>query len=257
MKINFLGTGCGRPTAQRFNTSMAFEYDERIFMMDCGEPCTALLKRQGLSPGMVTDIFISHMHCDHVSGLPMLLREIWKSRVNGEASLSVEDRVNLYVPSCANPSIMEAVNIISGSPRNVNSFAKLVNLHSLESNAVIEREGFSVIPYRNTLPDEIESYAFLIRVDDLRLFYSGDLSKNFETIEAYLNDLDLLILESSHVKLKTSAIELQGKDIRKIVLTHLRWLYHGEEEKVLANVREYFSQDDVSIAHDGLVIELD
>ncbi len=251
MKIHFLGTACGRPTAHRFNTSMAVEHDEGIFMLDTGEPCTALLKKKDLSPGMVTDIFLSHMHCDHVSGFPMLVRESSKCRKNGEVPIGRDKGVNVYLPESACSGIIKMMELFARS-----SITEYMNIHPLKSGKQIEKKGFTVIPYANTYPDQIESYAFLICTEDLRILYSGDLPKTLDTIERYLDDLDLLIIEAAHLKPKDIAVGLKDKDIDKVIITHLRWKFHGHEEELLNSIKPYFSQADVSIAYDGMTLEI-
>jgi ribonuclease BN (tRNA processing enzyme) len=72
-ELLILGSGAGFATADRFSTSIALLVDRAVYIFDCGEPCSALLFRQGVDPLAVKAIFVSHMHPDHVGGLAPLL----------------------------------------------------------------------------------------------------------------------------------------------------------------------------------------
>jgi ribonuclease Z len=75
LELIFLGTGAGAPTLDRNVSSVALRLIERgeIWLFDCGEATQIQLRRAGLPPGQIRRIFISHLHGDHVYGLPGLL----------------------------------------------------------------------------------------------------------------------------------------------------------------------------------------
>jgi len=46
--------------------------DEHL-LVDCGATSLTALKAQGIDPGSVTGVVISHLHGDHFGGLPFLI----------------------------------------------------------------------------------------------------------------------------------------------------------------------------------------
>lgn len=76
-EVVILGSGAGFATKDRFNTSVALLSGNEAYILDCGEPCSALVFRDGIDPLSIRSIFISHMHPDHVGGLPQLLFSIY------------------------------------------------------------------------------------------------------------------------------------------------------------------------------------
>lgn len=75
MEIVFLGTGAGAPTSKRNVSAIILKFDQgsSLWLFDCGEGAQQQFARAKLSLARVSHIFISHLHGDHLFGLPGLL----------------------------------------------------------------------------------------------------------------------------------------------------------------------------------------
>lgn len=68
MKITVLGCGSAFST-ENMNQQFLLEEDGRKLLVDCGYATPFVLKRAGLKVTDIDDIYISHLHADHVGGL--------------------------------------------------------------------------------------------------------------------------------------------------------------------------------------------
>lgn len=71
MDLLFLGSGSAHTVAaDNFQSNMVLVTDDgRRLLIDCGSDVRWSLARQGLSHRDVTDIYVSHLHADHIGGL--------------------------------------------------------------------------------------------------------------------------------------------------------------------------------------------
>eukprot|EP00884_Botryococcus_braunii_P012212 jgi/Botrbrau1/20992/Bobra.0144s0011.1 len=76
MAVTWLGTSSGAPTPRRNVSCILLRLPSQTIMVDCGEGSSVQYSKAGLNPKAVRTICITHMHGDHVFGLPGMLRLI-------------------------------------------------------------------------------------------------------------------------------------------------------------------------------------
>lgn len=102
MDLLFLGTGAGVPAKLRNVSSIALKLlEERgtIWLFDCGEATQHQVLYTTIKPRRIEKIFITHLHGDHIYGLPGLLSS--RSFQGGESEVvlygpkGIKDYVNV------------------------------------------------------------------------------------------------------------------------------------------------------------------
>jgi len=75
VNITFLGTSSGVPTLTRNVSSLALKLSQKaeVWLFDCGEGTQHQLIKSTIKSSQIRKIFITHMHGDHIYGLPGLL----------------------------------------------------------------------------------------------------------------------------------------------------------------------------------------
>jgi len=76
IKITFLGTSSAVPTKTRNHTSILLSYSSENILIDCGEGTQRQLRKAKLNPCKITRLLLTHLHGDHVFGIPGLLQTL-------------------------------------------------------------------------------------------------------------------------------------------------------------------------------------
>jgi len=76
MQIIFLGTAGTIPTRSRNLPAVVLRRNGRIFLFDAGEGTQIQFIKGSISMHKITDIFISHLHGDHIGGIPGIFQSV-------------------------------------------------------------------------------------------------------------------------------------------------------------------------------------
>ncbi len=154
MELLFLGTGSGVPAKQRNVTSIALKLlEERntIWLFDCGEATQQQILHTTLKPRKVDKIFITHLHGDHIFGLPGFLSS--RSFQGGDGPLTI------YGPVGIKNYVMTSLKI-SGTVLKYS-----LHFHEIQEEGLLfEDENFKVICRK--LKHGIQSFGYRIEEAD-------------------------------------------------------------------------------------------
>lgn len=114
LNLCLLGSGGMKPLPQRGLTSLFFECDGTRVLIDCGEGAQ-IFARQAKENIQITDvIFLTHLHADHVLGLPGLIA----SMSNAERTKSL----SIIGPPGTSDFVRNALSLISKPNFRIISF---------------------------------------------------------------------------------------------------------------------------------------
>lgn len=153
MNFIFLGTGAGMPAKARNVSSIALQLlEERksVWLFDCGEATQHQILHTSVKPGKIEKIFITHLHGDHIFGLPGLLSS--RSFQDGKNMLT------LYGPKGIEEYVMTSLKI-SGTHLKYE-----LEIVEVEEGIVFEDAGF-VVEARK-LEHGIECFGYRIMEKD-------------------------------------------------------------------------------------------
>ena len=133
IRVTLLGTAAARPTPGRNVSGLAVQYDGDLFLWDCGEGTQRQMMRYatGFNVGA---LFITHVHADHILGIPGLLRTMG---LQGH-----REPVELYGPPGSRSVLSDAVHL--GTHR----VPFPVNIREVEAGEEVSRKGFSIRAFR-------------------------------------------------------------------------------------------------------------
>jgi ribonuclease Z len=99
VQVTFLGTSSGVPTRGRNVSSVALRLPQRseLWLFDCGEGTQHQFLRCDLRLSQLRRVFITHMHGDHVFGLPGLLASLGLGGTSNGVDLYGPDPLDAYL----------------------------------------------------------------------------------------------------------------------------------------------------------------
>jgi ribonuclease Z len=76
-RVTLLGTGSPAPVMRRFGPGVLVQAGGKNLLIDAGRGVTQRLMQSGLRLGQIDAVFLTHLHSDHVVGLPDLWLTGW------------------------------------------------------------------------------------------------------------------------------------------------------------------------------------
>ncbi len=76
-RVTLLGTGSPAPVMRRFGPGVLIQAGGKTLLIDCGRGTTQRLMQAGLRLGQVDALFLTHLHSDHIVGIPDLWLTGW------------------------------------------------------------------------------------------------------------------------------------------------------------------------------------
>ncbi|GAW99435.1 ribonuclease Z [Secundilactobacillus mixtipabuli] len=154
MQIEFLGTGAGSPGKFRNVSSLALRLlEERnsIWLFDAGEGTQQQILRTTIKPRKIDKIFITHLHGDHIFGLPGLLSS--RSFQGGN------DKLTIYGPKGIRNFVLTSLKV---SETKLSYFIDFVELSG--GGEIFKDDKFTV--YAEHLDHKIETFGYRVEERD-------------------------------------------------------------------------------------------
>lgn len=149
MELLFLGTSAGMPIRDRNVSSIALRFTQHsgeFWMFDCGEGTQHQLLHTSLKLSRLSKLFITHLHGDHVFGLPGLL--------SSRSNLGGTDLLEIYGP----PGLRELVE--TNLRITETHLAYPIQITEITQGIIYEDEAFTIETAK--LDHRIDSYGYRI-----------------------------------------------------------------------------------------------
>lgn len=77
MRVQALGVGTPTPSPASWGSSFLVSIADRNMLFDCGPGATTKMVQRGTLPTEINELFLTHLHFDHVVDVPALLLSRW------------------------------------------------------------------------------------------------------------------------------------------------------------------------------------
>ena len=245
--ITILGTANAVPNKDHASTHLLIDALERVILVDCAGNPVVRLDQAGIDPLSITDLILTHFHPDHVSGVPLLLMDLWLmgriEPLNVYALDDVIDRTN---------KMMEIFNW-----QDWDGFYP-VNFYRLpggESMSLIDTDVVKVWASKGC--HMVPSIGLRMQFPGGSLCYSSD-TEPCDAIERLAEGVDVLIHEATgeglgHSSPKQAGEIAQRAGVRKLVLIHYPTDVDADEWVDQAKI---FFSGEVVLAQDFMTLSI-
>ena len=246
MKLTTMGTSHGDPTKSRFSSSNMLSVGDNLYIIECGVPANALFIRKNQNDfSKVRAIFITHMHDDHIGGLPSFIKSLIKYPKGNQ-------HTHIFLPEDVEKQLkgwLEAMHLTD--------FEHLITFHKVRPGEIYSDGAIRVFAYAtnhiHTIGEAI-TFTYVFEAENKRMVYTGDLDRDFSdfSMEALGNGTDLCVCECTHYDVKLAVAKLKEAPIKTLLFTHIwdSWATPEGEKQLLHYYQDSYGER-CFVAHDG------
>ncbi len=213
MKITYLGTSHGVPSATRNTTSFLLEVGENAYIIDAGAPIAGLLMKHNIPYTKIKALFNTHYHVDHFfGGLEFIALCNWYFKDTDLDIFLTEDS-----------AIKNVQNIITDSGLSLDG--DRVRMKKVTESFVYDDGTVKVtaVPTLHLSITNRPSFAYIFEAEGKRIMFTGDLAAYLEDFPQVLYEkhFDYVAIECSHPSAENLEEHLKTANCDRVAVTHI------------------------------------
>ena len=248
MKITFMGTSHGVPSAERHCSSTLIQTNGSAYLIDAGAPITDTLLRSGEIFDNVRGIFTTHCHGDHINGLFHFIdlsNWYWKNT-----------NYDVYLTS---QTVIDAIfAVLAAASPGAKFPADRLRLHVATADTKFEDENIKLayIPTKHINEYHL-SAAMDIEIEGKRILFTGDMSQKLAKDDfpkvAFEREYDLIVCELAHFGIPELTPYLDRVKTKRFAFTHASERKFGDIEELEKSGKYSF---EILHPKDGDILEI-
>jgi len=196
-KVTLLGTGAPVPSMERFGPSILVEAGGQKLLFDCGRGAAQRLWQLKIPLGKINALFLTHLHSDHIVGIPDVWLTGWIPAVYGRRELPLQ----VLGPTGTKDMMDNLVKAFSwdittrAKEKNKADSGALVIAKDIREGVIWENKEIKITPFTVRHSDFIDSaLGYKIEYAGRTLVLSGD-TRYSENLIRYSKGADVIIHE--------------------------------------------------------------
>jgi ribonuclease Z len=193
IKVVLLGTGSPPPLIDRFGPSILVQAGSETLLFDAGRGCLQRLRQLTVSYDKINALFLTHLHSDHVVGLP----DLW---LTGWLISERKSPLTVYGPAGTDDMAMHLqkafafdINLRIQNDKQVVEGSQLL-VKEVKQGTVYEKNGVKVIAFEVDHYSNIPAFGYRIEYKGHSVVMSGD-TRYSQNVARFAKGTDLLVHE--------------------------------------------------------------
>lgn len=255
-RIVFTGTASGFPSPDRACSSFVLQLGDKLYQFDAGEGFSNSVLRLKINFNQITQVFISHLHPDHITGIFLELQLMYLA--------GRRMPLEIYVPDEGVESLEKAARLFYLFKEK---FPFVFHFVPIRPNPVFREKEFTLYAYHNRhlTPNQhiieqtgaanlMQSYSYVVNLADKRILYSGDI-KDETDLDGLFENIHTVITEGMHCDLEALADHCAEKKVKRLIVTHLKQNQYARPSALLKIAAQYRGMK-IMMAYDGLKLTI-
>ena len=251
--VTCFGVGEGWPCPDRNHASFLFRFGETRILVDAGDGLSSTFKAIGPGYDVVDRVFLSHMHSDHVGGFSLFVQGLWLEKRRRP--------LPVHMPGAGIPPLKAWLNATI-------LFDELVGFpiywEPLAASVKVREAAVTVTPFPTTHLESLrrafqknhkatcfDTFAFVFEGLGKRVAHTSDIGHVDDLDSLLSHHLDLLVCELSHVEAEDLFAKLKGKDVDRVVFTHVERQLWADQPALTRLAKSKLGGMPFVIGHDG------
>jgi len=255
--VTLLGTGTPQPIMERFGPSILVRAGGQSLLFDAGRGCLQRLRQIDLSYDKINALFFTHLHSDHIVGLPDLWLTGWlisrrKVPLNVYGPVGTADMIK-YLQM----AFVFDIKIREEDDKAAEEGSKLL-VKEIQQGIIYDNDGVKVIAFEVDHYPVVPAFGYRIEYNGHSVVLSGD-TRYSENLIKFAKGTDLLIHEvaiapdtlsksdsrynilAHHSTPEQTASVFNEVRPKLAAYSHIVRLYGGTEQEILKRAKANYS----------------
>ncbi|MGK7933220.1 MAG: MBL fold metallo-hydrolase [Microcystaceae cyanobacterium] len=241
MKLIFLGSGSAFTVGgNNYHSNLLLVTDDQQkLLIDCGSDIRFSLFEQGFSHQDITDIYISHLHSDHVGGLEYLGISRYFMPQPSKPSLYLNEDLASIIWQRTLSGGMAAVQ------GNVLTLDDYFQVHPLEKNGyfIWQQIQFNLIQVKHidTGAYWMPTYGLFFTINQTKILFTSDTQFDLYTLKDYYEQADI-IFQDCEISSYPTTVHAHYNELITLPLSikQKMWLYGYQPQKLMNAIADGF-----------------
>lgn len=272
VSVQVIGSGAVRALPERGGPCYLVTIDDRQLLFDCGRCAVHNLHRLGTPVESIDEVYLTHLHFDHICDLPLLLLLSWNNGREGRLPIFGPRGTSHFLETGVRQAYVDDVNSRISHGNRVRDNLDWAATEITSEGLVYGNSQYQIEALA-TAHAGLANWNYRITIGDKVVVITSDSEPDQRLVE-FCRDADLLLIECSGTKAFYESVAFGGWHItpedvgqiardagaKQVVLKHFVMESFTEDphvaESMAQTVRGIHPEGKIFAATDGLRFEL-